>query len=43
MIAVDKATLIYMKVEKRLNPKISHHKEKKVLFFFIVTIWDDGC
>ena len=27
----------------RVNHKISHQKEKKLLYFFNIAIWDDGC
>ena len=32
--------MLYMEVVKRVNPKSSHHKEKKNFYF--VSIWDDG-
>lgn len=40
MMTTVTAVIIYMKV-KRVDPKSSQHRGKKVLF--IVSLWDDGC
>ena len=33
--------VLYMKAVKRVNPKKSHHKGKKILFLIFVCILDD--
>lgn len=33
--------MLYIKV-KRVNPKSFYHMEK-MFFFYLISIWDDGC
>ena len=44
MTVVNTACTAYLQVVKRIDPKSSHHKEKKIFFSFsfFVSIRDDG-